>query len=273
MKIAISNIAWAASEEEAVAQELQKLGVKYVEIAPTKVWNDPVNATDEQIKEYLDFWKSYGIEVITFQSMLFPRPDLKIFDSEENRAETLVHLKQFIRLAGKMKVGVMVFGSPKNRQRGDMSEAEAQAIAQKFFGELGDEAQKNSVRFCIEPNATQYACDFVVTAQEGIDIVRAVNNPGFGLHLDIACMTLAGDDISKSITDAASVLQHFHISSPMLEQVEDREDVHHKEAAAALREIGYDKFVSIEMRPGDEGTNVERVKTAVALAQSVYASR
>lgn len=271
MKLAISNIAWTPAEEPAIAKELQNIGVKYVEIAPTKVWDDPVHATDDQINEYLRFWSEHGIEVVAFQSMLFPRPDLKLFESPENRAETLAHLKEFIVLAGRMKAGVMVFGSPKNRQRGDMSEEDADGIAREFFASLGDVAQEHDVRFCIEPNAPQYACDFVTNAQQGIRLVREVSNPGFGLHLDIACMTLAGDNVAQSIKDAAPLLQHFHISSPMLDQVQERDDVRHQDAADALREIGYDKYVSIEMRPGDEGTNLERVRTAVALANRYYA--
>jgi D-psicose/D-tagatose/L-ribulose 3-epimerase len=270
MKLAISNIAWTTNEEPAIAAELQRLGVKYVEIAPTKVWSDPVHATDEQITRYLDFWKGYDIEVVAFQSMLFPRPDLKIFESEANRAETLAHLKEFIALAGKMNASIMVFGSPKNRQRGDLSEAEARAVAAAFFNELGDEAQKHGIRFCIEPNAPQYACDFVITAREGIELVETVNNPGFGLHLDIACMTLAGDDPGRAISEAAALLRHFHISSPMLETVEERPDVNHRAAGDALRAIGYDKFVSIEMRPDEEGKNLERVQRAVALANKYY---
>lgn len=270
MKLAVSNIAWTPTEEPEVAKTLQRLGVHYVEIAPTKVWDDPLAVSDEQIAEYLDFWKAHDIEVVAFQSMLFPRPDLKIFEGENNRAETLAYLKKFIELAGRMHVGVMVFGSPKNRQHGDMPLNEADAIAKSFFTELGDCAQKHGVRFCIEPNAPQYNCDYVTTAKQGIELVSAVHNPGFGLHLDIACMTLAGDDPAVAITEAGSLIQHFHISSPMLESVEERADVNHTAAGEALRSINYDRFVSIEMRPDTEGTNLARVERAVALAYKYY---
>jgi D-psicose/D-tagatose/L-ribulose 3-epimerase len=270
MKLAISNIAWTPNEEPAVAKALQRLGVRYVEIAPTKVWDDPLTVSDEQITEYLDFWKAHDIEVVAFQSMLFPRPDLKLFSDEANRAETLTYLKAFIKLAGKMQARVMVFGSPKNRQRGDMPDEEANAIAIPLFAELGNEAQQHNVRFCIEPNAPQYACDFVTTAEQGINLVNAVSNPGFGLHLDIACMTLAGDDPTAAITAAGSSIQHFHISSPMLESVAERPDVDHAAAGKALQAVGYDKFVSIEMRPEAEGTNLVRVEQAVVLANKYY---
>lgn len=270
MKLAVSSIAWTNQEEPAVAKLLQKLGVKYVEVAPTKLWDDPTKATDKEIADYKSFWNNHGIEIVAFQSMLFTRPDLKIFQAADNRRESLAYLLDFTVLAGKMGAQIMVYGSPKNRQRGDMTADEADRIAAEYFDAIGTTAAASNVCFCIEPNPTDYACDFVTTAQDGIEFVQAVNNKGFGLHLDIAGMTLAGDDIAASIQKAAPILKHFHISSPMLEQVEDRPDVHHSEAAKALNDIGYDGYVSIEMRPGAAGENVARVEKAVRFAQSVY---
>ncbi len=272
MKLVVSNIAWTNEEEPAVAELLRSLGVRYVEIAPTKKWDDPTQAAAEDIKACKAFWQSYGIEIVAFQSMLFNRPDLKLFDRDDNRQATLGYLKKFIGVAGLFDARVMVFGSPKNRQRGDLTLEQAEQIAVSFFDELGTVAQAASTVFCVEPNAPQYACDFVTTAKEGIALVQAVGNPGFGLHLDIACMTLAGDDVVESIKAAAPYLRHFHISSPMLEQVEARQDVAHEQAAQALRDIGYDQYVSIEMRPAATGENLARVETAVRFAQGIYSS-
>lgn len=271
MKLVVSNIAWTKDEEAAVASLLHDLGVKYVEVAPTKQWSDPTTASADEVAEYKQFWDSRGLKIVAFQSMLFPRPDLKIFEDGANRAETRAYLQKFTELAGTIGAQVMVFGSPKNRQKGNMSAVDADIIAAEFFGALGDKAQVENVVFCIEPNPIDYACDFITDARQGVDFVAKVANPGFQLHLDIAGMTLAGDDVVASIKAAAPILKHFHISSPMLGQVEDRDDVKHREAAAALREIGYDRFVSIEMRPGGEGEdNLARVEKAVKFAQSIY---
>ncbi len=270
MNLAISSIAWQPEEEPEIAETLKALGVKSVELAPTKIWDDPTGASAEDAAKVVEWWKGFGIEVVAFQSMLFVRPDLKLFESEENRVECLQYLKDFIVLAGRMGAKRMVFGSPKNRQRGDMPYDEAFAIAKEFFMEIAKTASENNVVFCIEPNAPQYNCDFVTTAKEGAELVRAVNHPGFGLHLDTACMALAGDDIPYSIRAYHDLIQHFHISSPMLEQVEPRNDVDHEAAALALKEIGYGNVVSIEMRPGDNGTNHNRVEQAVIFAQQKY---
>jgi sugar phosphate isomerase/epimerase len=270
MKLAVSNIAWTNEEEAAVAEKLQVLGVKHVEIAPTKLWDDPTQATVEQAKAYVEWWSQYGISVSAFQSMLFARPDLKLFESDENRNEAVEYMTRFLELAGIMEAKKLVFGSPKNRQRGEMPIEQANEIAVRFFDELGSVAAKNGVVLCLEPNAPQYNCDFITNAADGMELVKKVNNPGFGLHLDTACMALAGDDLGESVRRAVDVLEHFHISSPMLELVEYRDDVDHTAAAHALRDIAYDKLISIEMRPGDSGTNVARVEAAVKFAQATY---
>jgi sugar phosphate isomerase/epimerase len=271
VNIAVSNIAWTAEEEPEVAKALQELGIHHVEIAPTKVWEDPTNVTDQQIQEYKDFWAKHDIEIVAFQSMLFPRPDLTIFDSAELRGQTQEHLSKFIDLAGRVGAEVLVFGSPKNRIVPEgMSTDEAWNIAKKFFGSLGDDAIQHQTNFCIEPNAKEYNCNFVTTAAEGLKIVEEVDNLGFELHLDAAIMSLEGDDPQTSIENAREHLRHFHISAPMLMPIEE-EKVNHKAFADALRSINYKHYTSIEVRPGDAGTNVERTQSAVKIAQKYYA--
>ena len=123
---------------------------------------------------------------------------------------------------------------------------------------------------CIEPNAPQYNCDYITTADEGARLVRTINSEGIGLHLDTACMALAGDDIGASIRNNGDILKHFHVSAPMLDRVYDREDVDYRAAAEALRDINYDGIVSVEMRPGEQGENVKRVEDAVLFVKDIF---
>jgi D-psicose/D-tagatose/L-ribulose 3-epimerase len=269
MTLAVSNIAWPADEELAVAARLAQLGVRAVEIAPTRVFTDPLHVPDHELIAYLAFWADHGAKVIAFQSMLFGRMDLTLFDDAATRRATRDHLVRFLELAGRMGVEVLVFGSPKNRRVPDGIPAEeAFAIARDFFADLGEIALQNGTCLCIEPNPPAYDCTFVTTAVQGRELVDAVNHPGFGLHLDAAGMTLAGDDIAAAIT-AARALRHFHVSAPHLGAIEDKV-VDHDAAAGALASIGYDRHVSIEMRPGEFGEAPARVEAAVTLARRHY---
>jgi D-psicose/D-tagatose/L-ribulose 3-epimerase len=268
--LAVSNIAWTNEEEFAAADKLRELGVTKIEIAPTKKWEDPTKIDSRETAAYTDWWGEYGIEVIAFQSMLFSRPDLNIFESEEIRIETKQYLADFLRLAGDMGARRLVFGSPKNRQRGNMDMREADNIAKEFFSYLGKVANDQDTILCIEPNAPQYNCDYITTASDGARLVRSIESKGVGLHLDTACMTLAGDDIGKVIRDNADILKHFHVSAPMLDRVYERDDVNYTAAADALRDINYAGVVSIEMKPGNIGENITRVEDAVRFVRSVF---
>jgi D-psicose/D-tagatose/L-ribulose 3-epimerase len=268
--LAVSNIAWPMDEEAAVARVLTELGVSQVEIAPTKVFDDPTAVSDDAIASYRAFWRDHGIEIAAFQSMLFGRQDLQIFDSAALRKQTLDRLAQFVVLAGRMGARVLVFGSPKNRIVPEgVSMDVAMDVVVPFFRELGSIAEDNNTAFCIEPNPAVYACNFVTTSTEGRELVSRVDSPGFGLHLDAAGMTLAGENVASAITASASMLRHFHVSAPELGELE-RDVVDHAAAAAALRDIGYSGTVSIEMRPGQPGAAPEYVRRAVDLARSFY---
>ncbi|QNO37049.1 sugar phosphate isomerase/epimerase [Protaetiibacter sp. SSC-01] len=271
MRLAISNIAWPAEEEADVAAALQAADVTEVEIAPTKTFTDPLATSETERAEYLGFWADHGIRVSAFQSMLFGRLDLEVFGSPQVREQTARYLEGFIELAGQLGAERMVFGSPKNRRVPEgMDLQEAHAIAEEFFRGLGRVAVDHGTVFCIEPNPTAYDCNYVVNAQQGIELVARVDHPGFGLHLDAAGMTLAGDDVGASVRAAGGLLRHFHASAPYLGALEDTE-VDHASAASALAAIGYTGAVSIEMRPGDAGEGPARAAAAVELARRYYA--
>lgn len=270
MELTVSNIAWTNEEEPEIANALADMGVRNIEIAPTKKWQDPTVTVVAELVEYKNWWNSYDMDVVAFQSMLFNRVDLKLFESSENREDTFKYLSKFIEVAGVMGAKAMVFGSPKNRQLEGLSKEAASLIAVNFFSSLAEVALKNNVNFCIEPNAPQYNCDFANNSSDGLELVEEVGKAGFGLHLDTACMQLAGDNLVQSIINSKNALKHFHVSAPYLEPVNSSNDINHKAVADALRLIDYKGKVSIEMKPGDSGTNLGRVKEAVEFVRSVY---
>ena len=100
---------------------------------------------------------------------------------------------------------------------------------------------------CLEANPADYGCDFMTSAADAARLVRAVAHPGVGLHLDTACMHLAGDDPRSLIETHADILRHVHVSEPFLGPF-DSPVVDHAAIAAALRDIGYSGWVVLEMR-------------------------
>jgi D-psicose/D-tagatose/L-ribulose 3-epimerase len=269
MKLAVSNIAWTREEEVAAAKVMQEQGLSYVEIAPTKAWDRPLEAADDDIAAYRAWWTSRNFEVIALQSLNFGQAHFQIFRDAALRDEMLAYLKGITVLGAKLGAKVMVFGSPKNRLVGHLPQDDAMSIAISFFGELGRIAADNNVFFCIEPNPVDYGCDFITDSRSGIELVKAVNHPGFGLHLDAAGLTLAGDNPSAVIPEALPYMKHFHISEPFLEEVQSG-TVDHATIAKTLAEVGYHHSLSIEMKPGTPGSNLQRLERSLRYVKQSY---
>jgi D-psicose/D-tagatose/L-ribulose 3-epimerase len=269
MKLAISNLAWQPQEETKVAEILQQLKIDGVEIAPTKIWQNPLLATKTEIDNYRRFWQSYNIEIVALQSLLFGRTDLTIFVNKAKRQETLDYLTKVIKLGSSLGAKILVFGSPKNRQIGNLSDREVAAIAIPFFRELGDLAAKYKMFFCIEPNPIIYDCDFINNSRQGIELVTDVNSRGFRLHLDAAGMTLSKENIPIALANCYSKLRHFHISEPYLQTIGEGE-VEHELFARSLRGLHYNNWVSIEMRAQYPDNNLTNVTKALKIAIQHY---
>lgn len=269
MKIAISNIAWHPHEEEAIADLMQQFGISGVEIAPTKICASPLEATPSELSEYRLFWRDRGIQIVALQALLYGRPDLTIFESTEQRQETIAYLGKIVELASQLGAGVLVFGSPKNRAVGNLNPQEIAEISLDFFSQVGEIADRHGVKFCIEPNPPHYHCDFINTSDEGLALVKSVARPGFGLHLDAAGMTLSEENIESAIARSISQVCHFHISEPDLAPI-GTGGVEHLRFANALRQENYSGWSSIEMKAQKANYNIENVKKAIDLARNYY---
>lgn len=268
MKLAISNLAWARDQEVAVATIISGAGVSGVELAPTKIWREPLAASDAEITGYRKFWESFGIEIVSLQSLLFEKPDAELFGSDSARADMLDYLKAMIRLASKLGASVLVFGSPRNRRRDDLSDDDAEAIAVPFFRTLANEAVKHGVTFCIEPNPVEYGCDWITTSSEGAQLVEAVGTEGVALNLDAGGMTLAKEDPPIAIASCAQVLRHFHISNPNLTPVGKDDTARHTNFGRALKNANFSGWSSIEMLPASN--TIESIETALRQSAHQY---
>lgn len=267
MKLSISNIGWEIHEDKEVFELIQRYGFEGIELAPPKIFKDPANATDKEIRDYLSYINMYGFKFPAMQSLLFGKPELKIFD--DSRGDTLEYLKKIIELAQKLDVKVLVFGSPKNRFIGDMPKDEAKKIAIDFFKELGEYAHSKERCFCIEPNAKEYGCDFITNTDEAIKLVKEVSSKGFRLHIDSAVMAMNGENIEENLKIALPYTEHFHISEPFLELITNNK-TNHEEFAKTLKSLNYDKWISIEMKNGVMDSNIEAIENSLEYIRGIY---
>lgn len=268
MKLAISNIAWSAGEDHAVAELLRREAVNAIELAPTAWRENAVHAPPADVLALQRWWEDRGIAIVSLQSLLFGRPDLQLFGGDASRAAMFDHLRRTIDFAALVGARALVFGSPKNRRRGDVSMSDAHDIAVDFFRAIGEYAHERSAVLCVEANPPEYGCDFITTTAEAVELCRVVDHPGVRVNADLGGMTLSNEDIARSIAHAVLLLGHFHASEPHLAETGSRAD--HARAGAALRAVGYDGWISVEMRAGGVGDNLSIVSRALRRVRADY---
>jgi sugar phosphate isomerase/epimerase len=249
MRRAISNLAWPAELDADVLPRLTDLGFSALEVAPTRLWADPLAEDADSVAVLRRTVEATGLRIVALQSLLFGRPELQLFGDADSRRRLHDHLLGMARLAAGLGATRLVFGSPGNRRRGDLGRGQADEVALELFARLGAAAAELGVCFCIEANPVDYGCDYLTDATASEEFVRAVDSPGVRLHLDTGCMQVAGDDAVERISAGADVLAHVHLSAPQLGAVGPDGPIDHEAVAAALRAVDYAGHVSVEMLP------------------------
>ncbi len=247
MNLAVSNIAWSPRLEDPALTLLRSLGIAGVEVAPTRIWPDWKIASVVAAVTCRRRYATEGFSVPALQAILFGKPELKLFGTDSEREGLIAHLDKVAHLAQAIGARSLVFGAPSNRQLNGMPHQAAFDLAREFFATVATYYHRCGVCLCVEANPVQYGCSFAVDSGEAARLVRAVNSPGLRLHLDTACMFLAGEDIATAIRDNADVLSHFHVSEPFLASF-SAPVIDHVQAFTALRAAGYEGWISLEMR-------------------------
>jgi D-psicose/D-tagatose/L-ribulose 3-epimerase len=263
----VSNIAWPPSLQSDILPLLKRQGIKGIEAAPTRLWPNWESVSLETAGRIRETFLADGFQIPALQAILFGKPGLKLFGNDRQRIALEEHLADCAAIAQSLGARFLVFGAPKNRERNGQGSEAAFDMAREFFIQVAKTYEAKGVCLCFEANPSQYGCDFATNSADAARLVRAVNRDGFRLHLDIACMHLAGEEIPSAICDTADILAHFHVSEPFLGGF-DSPQLDHSGAAQALREIRYQGWVSLEMRQAD--SPVGTVGAAVCFVERIY---
>lgn len=269
MRISISNIAWDPPEDEAVVSILNRFNIDAIDVAPGKYFPDPAVATGAQIAQVKDCWAERGIEITGMQALLFGTSGLNVFGSSESQSAMLKHLGHVCRIAAGLGAPRLVFGSPKNRDRSGKSDEETRAIAVSFFKQLGDIAHAAGVTICLEPNPTHYGANFMTTAQETAEVVRAVGHSSVKMQLDTGALTINGENVVDVLDNFLELIGHIHISEPDLVPIGDGK-TDHRAISSALRKYLPSHIMTIEMVATRNESHLSSIERALQTVTSHY---
>ena len=266
-QIGVSNLAWPAHAEPVILERIAAHGGAGVEVAPTRIapWEE---LTPARLEAYRRRCANAGLCISSLQAIFYQRPDAALLGDAQGFAAMCEHLSQVAGIAYALGAKVAVFGAPKNRLRGPLAPERAMQRGAERLRILGDLAASGGLTLGLEPVPLIYGADFLNHASDVVEIVTLAAHPNVRAHLDTACVTLAGDDVSGAIAAAAPLLVHYHMAEPQLGAFTSPV-CDHTAAGDALREAGYAGWVVIEMREPEEADAA--IARAVNFARRHYA--
>ncbi len=248
MKFALCNEMFENRPMPEVCAAAKRLGYDGIEIAPFTLAPSAKDVTIQQRKQVRRIIKDHGLQTVGLHWLLLGPAGLHI-TSTDNKVwqKTKDYFSALLDLCSDLGGNVIVLGSPKQRSiiEGQTPQG-AWKKAVDLLSSILDKASSLSVTVCVEPLSPKET-DFINTVAEGMRMVRQINHPNFKIHLDVKAMSSEPTpvpDIIRSVR--AEDIGHFHVNDPNL-YGPGMGDVDYGPIAKAIKDIGYNKWLSVEV--------------------------
>ena len=247
MKLAICNETfqdWPFDKAFAFARDCGYTGIEF---APFTIDANARNISAARRGEIRRQVESFGLQTIGLHWLLaFTEGYYLTSPDAEVRRRTSDYLGELARLCRDLGGHVLVLGSPKQRNllpgvshdQALKFAAEVLRAAMPTFAECG-------TTLAVEPLGPQEG-DFLLTAAKGAELVEMVGSPNCRLHLDVKAMSSEETPIPEIIRAQAGHLEHFHANDAN-RRGPGMGEIDFVPILRALREVGYDGWVSVEV--------------------------
>jgi len=256
MKFAICNEIFKGWNLEKVFAYAADLGYDGVELAPFTLANSVTDISASERQNLREAAARIGIEIAGIHWVLVKPEGLSVNHPEQAiRQRTSAYLCQLVNFCADVGGKRLVFGSPKQRTvPPGVSSKQAREWASETFKPSVAQAERREVTICLEP-LTPAETNFINSAAEAIEFVEPFQSPGFKIILDVKAMCSEAKPIPEIIHQSWPHFAHFHANDPNLKGPGFGK-VEYKPIAAALKQVGYNGFVSVEVFNFDEGPEV-----------------
>lgn len=246
MRFAFCNEGFGERAWPSVCSAIAEAGYDGVEIAPFTLAETVQDVSPRARAELRAAAQDAGLEVAGLHWLLAKPEGLHVGHPDPKvRGRTRDYLCRLADFCADVGGKVMVFGSPRQRSRvGDASPEETWRWAGETFAGALPTLAEREVTLCIEPLAPGET-DFITTAAEGRRLVEEVGHPNFRLILDVKAMCSEGRGMGRIIREQQEWLAHVHANDANREGPGFGE-TDFRPILAALREIGYEGYVSVE---------------------------
>lgn len=223
------------------------LGYAGVEIAPFTLARSVADVDAGRRRGIREAAAGCGLEVSAIHWVLVQTEGMHVTSPDaavrRRTAEYFCQLTDFCADVGARR---MVVGSPKQRNvEPGIGLEQARDWAWEVFRPAVARAVERGVVICFEPLAPSET-NFINTAEEAVSFVRELGSAGFRVILDVKAMCSEAKPIPRIIAETGPWCAYFHANDRNL-RGPGTGDVDFGPIARALRESGYDGWVSVEV--------------------------
>jgi sugar phosphate isomerase/epimerase len=253
MKFGICNEIFQNWKLEDAMAFAAKAGYDAIEIAPFTISQFVTNISKEQRAAIREAAKRQKIGISGIHWVLAQAEGMYLTHSDPAvRKRTAEYFCELVQFCSDLGGQIIVVGSPKQRNIvKDVTYEQAWDWARETFTPTIQRAANSGVTICLEPLAPSET-NFINTAEEAIRFAKQFNSPSFRIILDVKAMSSEPKPIPQIIRESWPYFAYFHANDTNLKGP-GFGDVDFKPIAAALKEVGYDGFVSVEVFKFDEG--------------------
>lgn len=194
-----------------------------------------------------------GLEILGLHWLLVGPDGMHLTTADrETRNRTAQYLIDLADFCGDLGGQVMIFGSPKQRNVEEgLTYQQAEDNAVEVFEQVLPALERNGCTIAME-QLSKNETNFCQTAEQTVALIDRIGHPNFQLLLDTKAMVDEPLGRPATIKTYAQYLVHYHANDVNLEGP-GFGDVDFAPIFKALKDIDYDKYVSVEVFKFDPG--------------------
>jgi sugar phosphate isomerase/epimerase len=256
VKFAICNEIFEGWKIEDAMSFARRTGYDGIEIAPFTLAGSVNEISVDERRRLREMAQRIGIEISGIHWVLVKTEGLHLTSSDSAvRNRTSDYFCSLVDFCADIGGRYIVVGSPKQRNILEgLTYDQAWRWATDVFRASVKRAGERNITICLEPLAPSET-NFINTAEEAIRFVQQFNSPHFKIILDVKAMCSETKTIPRIINDSSPHFAHFHANDRNLKGP-GFGDVDFVPIASALKSVGYNDYVSVEVFDFTEGPEV-----------------
>ena len=232
---------------EEVFEYAAEIGYDGVEIAPFTLANSVEEIGAERRREIRRSAERSGVDIIGLHWLLISPEGLYINHVDDAiRNQTRNYFKALINFCGDLGGGVMIIGSPKQRnvQEG-WDQQETWNRTRAVFEDCLSLAQECGVYLCIEPLSKDQT-NLLTTAAEACEMVAQIDHPHFQTMVDVCSGSSEELPVPQLLEESSQHLYHVHVNDAN-KRGPGFGETDFVGVLKTLKKMNYERYISVEV--------------------------